>query len=179
MEDGAKGRAAELYDQFFRACTASDTTDKQAMAAAVILTADALATEWIFRDGRALTVKELGEFLKTREAVSLADRGYEALCDWVAVNANKLRGATETGDCYGLVEGDTAYIIRSVFNRVCAENAISPKALLSHLRTRGLIEVGAKGYTKAKWIGGQSPNCVWLKLPKQEQEFVEDDLLPL
>ena len=179
MEDGAKERASELYDQFFQACTASDTTDKQAMAAAVVLTADYLATEWIFRDGRALTVKELGEFLKTREAVSLADRGYEMLCDWVAVNANKLRGVSETGDCYGLVEGDMAYIIRSVFNRVCAENAINPKALLSHLRTRGLIEVGAKGYTKTKWIGGQSPNCVWLKLPKQERDFVEDDLLPL
>ena len=179
MDEGQRERAAVLYDDFFKACTESDTTDKQAMAAAVVLTADALATEWIFQDERALTVQELGEFLKTREAVSLADRGYEIICDWVAVNAAKMRGQTEVGDCYGLVEGNTAYIIRSVFNRVCAENAISPKALLSHLRTRGLIEVGAKGYTKTKWMGGQSPNCVWLKLPKQEREFVEDDLLPL
>lgn len=179
MEDGQRERAAALYDEFFKACTESDTTDKQAMAAAVVLTADALATEWIFKDGRALTVQELGEFLKTRESVSLADRGYEILCDWVAVNASKMRGQTETGDCYGLVEDGTAYIIRSVFNRVCAENAINPKALLSHLRTRGLIETGGKGYTKTKWMGGQSPNCVWLKLPKQEKDFVEDDLLPL
>ena len=179
MEENQKERAAELYEEFFKECTESDTTDKQAMAAAVILTADALATEWIFRDGKALTVKELGEFLKTREAVSLADRGYEIICDWVAVNASKMRGQTEAGDCYGLVEGNMAYIIRSVFNRVCAENAINPKALLSHLRTKGLIETGGKGYTKAKWIGGQSPNCVWLKLPRQEKNFVEDDLLPL
>src|SRR5699024_1959408 len=69
MEDGQKQRAAALYDDFFKACTESDTTDKQAMAAAVVLTADALATEWVFRDGRALTVQELGEFLKTRESV--------------------------------------------------------------------------------------------------------------
>ena len=179
MESGQKERAAALYDEFFKACTESDTTDKQAMAASVVLTADALATEWIFQDSRALTVQELGEFLKTRESVSLADRGYEILCDWVAVNASKMRGQTESGDCYGLVEGNTAYIIRSVFNRVCAENAINPKALLSHLRTRGLIETGDKGYTKTKWMGGQSPNCVWLKLPKQEVDFVEDDLLPL
>ena len=179
MENGQKERAAALYDELFKACTESDTTDKQAMAAAVVLTADALATEWIFRDSRALTVQELGEFLKTRESVSLADRGYEIICDWVAVNASKMRGQTETGDCYGLVEGNTAYIIRSVFNRVCAENAINPKALLSHLRTKGLIETGDKGYTKTKWMGGQSPNCVWLKLQKQEANFMEDDLLPL
>ena len=178
MEDGQKQRAAALYDDFFKACTESDTTDKQAMAAAVVLTADALATEWIFRDGRALTAQELGEFLKTRESVSLADRGYEVICDWVAVNASKMRGQTETGDCYGLVEGNMAYIIRSVFNRVCAENAINPKALLSHLRTRGLIETGGKGYTKAKRMGGQVPNCVWLRLPTAAMD-PEDDILPL
>lgn len=178
MEDGQKQRAAALYDDFFKACTESDTTDKQAMAAAVVLTADALATEWIFRDGRALTAQEMGEFLKTRESVSLADRGYEVICDWVAVNASKMRGQTETGDCYGLVEGNMAYIIRSVFNRVCAENAINPKALLSHLRTRGLIETGGKGYTKAKRMGGQVPNCVWLRLPTAAMN-PEDDILPL
>ena len=180
MEPGARERAAELYDRFFQECTASNTTDKQAMAAAVVLTAEALATEWIFHDERALTAQELGEFLKAREAVSLADRGYEVLCDWVAVNANKLRGVTEPVVCYGAVEDNNAFIIRSVFNRVCAENAINPKALLSHLRTRGLIEAGTKGYTKTHYIGnGQSPNCVCLKLPKLSREFVEDDLLPL
>ena len=178
MEDGQKQRAAALYDDFFKACTESDTTDKQAMAAAVVLTADALATEWIFRDGRALTVQELGEFLKTRESVSLADRGYEVICDWVAVNASKMRGQTETGDCYGLVENGMAYIIRSVFNRVCQENTINPKALLSHLRTRNLIEVGPKGYTKTKYMGsGQSPNCVCLRLPTATTD--SEDMLPL
>ena len=178
MEAGQKERAASLYDDFFKACTESDTTDKQAMAAAVVLTADTLATEWIFQDGRAITVKELGEFLKTRESVSLADRGYEVICDWVAVNASKMRGQAETGDCYGLVENGMAYIIRSVFNRVCQENAINPKALLSHLRTRGLIETGGKGYTKAKRMGGQVPNCVWLRLPTAAMD-PEDDILPL
>lgn len=178
MEDDQKSRAAALYDEFFTACTGSDTTDKQAMAAAVVLTADALATEWIFQDGHALTVRELSEFLKTREAVSLADRGYELICDWVAVNASKMRGQAETGDCYGLVENGMAYIIRSVFNRVCQENAINPKALLSHLRTRNLIEVGAKGYTKTKYMGGgQSPNCVCLRLPTAATD--SDDMLPL
>ena len=178
MEGGQKERAAALYDEFFKACTESDTTDKQAMAAAVVLTADTLATEWIFRDGRALTVRELGEFLKTRESVSLADRGYEIICDWVAVNACKMRGQTENGECYGLAEGNMAYIIRSIFNQVCLENAINPKALLSHLRTRGLIETGEKGYTKAKRMGGQVPNCVWLRLPTAPTD-PEDYELPL
>lgn len=174
MEDVQRERAEAIYDEFFKACTESDTTDKQAMAAAAILTADALATEWIFHDGNALTVKELGEFLKSRESVSLADRGYEILCDWVAINESKLRGQSENGDCYGLVDGNMAYIIRSVFNCVCQENTINPKALLSHLRTRGLIEVASRGYTKTKRIGGQSACCVWLHLPTDAMDTSND-----
>lgn len=177
MRDGEKDRAKELYDKFFTECTLSDTTDKQAMAAAVILTADALATEWIFKDDRALTVEEIGSFLKSNSTVSLADRGYEIICDWVTINANKMKGAADSGDCYGIVEDGMAYIIRSVFNRVCAENAINPKAFLSHLRTRGLIETGPKGHTKTKRIGNQVSNCVWLKLPTETS--IRHDDLPL
>lgn len=169
MQEGNKEKALDLYDDFFKRCTESDTTDKQAMAAAVILTADALATEWIFKDGRALTVDEIGQFLKAQSTVSLADRGYDIICDWVAVNANKMHGISEGGECYGLVEENTAYIIRSVFNKVCKDNAIDPKALLSHLKSKGMIQTGQKGYTKTKYLGGgQSPNCVWLRLPAQE-----------
>ena len=176
MQPGNKEKALALYDDFFKRCTESDTTDKQAMAAAVILTADALATEWIFQDGKALTVDEIGQFLKAQSTVSLADRGYDIICDWVAVNANKLRG-TDSGDCYGLVKEGMAYIIRSVFNKVCQENAINAKALLSHLKSKGLIDVGTKGYTQSKWIGGQSASCVCLHLPVGEND--ENDELPL
>lgn len=183
IQDGERERALQLYDDFFKACTESDTTDKQAMAAAVVLTADTLATEWIFQDSKALTVQEMSEFLKARATVSLADRGYEIICDWVAVNANKLRGSSDSGDCYGLLDSERnmAYIIRSVFNRICQENSISSKALLSHLKTKGLIETGSKGYTKTKYIGnGQSPNCVCLKLQKAgNEEDADFDELPL
>lgn len=177
QQDGVLDSAKSLYEEFFKECTEHDTTEKQAMAASCILTADALATNWIFHDGRALTVDEMSEFLKEKASVSLADRGYEILCDWVSINASKLRGSTETGECYGLLEGNMAYIIRSVFNRVCAENAINPKALLSHLRTKQLIETTGKGYTRPKWIGGHSANCVWLRLPSDDDET--DDELPL
>lgn len=178
MQEGNKEKALALYDDFFKRCTESDTTDKQAMAAAVILTADALATEWIFKDDKALTVDEIGQFLKAQSTVSLADRGYDIICDWVAINANKMRG-TDSGDCYGLVKEGMAYIIRSVFNKVCQENAINAKALLSHLKSKELIETSqnSRAYTRSKWIGGQPVNCVCLKLPVGEID--ENDELPL
>lgn len=171
--------AISRYESFYASCLANDTTEKQAMAAAALLTADALATEWIFQDGQALTVEEISEFLKTKERVSLMDRGYDLLCDWVAINANKLKGYKEDdrGDVYGIVEKNVAYIIRSVFSRVCAENELNEKGMLSHLRTRKLIKTGKKGYTVTHYMGSnQSPNCVALILPSETDDSrTEDD----
>lgn len=174
LEPGQKDRAMELYEDYFRQCLESDTTDKQAMAAAVLLTADHLATEWIMQDGRALTVDEIGEFLKTKEQISIMERGYNVLCDWVAVNSNKLRGYRDdyNGDVYGIVEDGVAYIIRGIFEKVCSDNALEYKALLSHFRSKGLIICGTKGFTKTKRFGSgpdQTWACICLKLPSYRQ----------
>ena len=183
QEEGQQECAKELYKQFFAECVSNNTTDKQAMAAATILTADTLATEWIFKDGKALTITEVSEFLKSKERVSLMQRSYDILCDWVSSNRNKLRGIREEdrNECYGLMKGNTAYIIRSVFTRVCEENEIDQKGILSHLRSNGLLDVGKNGFAKAVRLGPDTVSkCVGLKLPKEkpaeeDSEFAESD----
>ena len=156
--------AKQLYESNYEVCLQNDTTEKQAMAAALIVTADKLATDWIFKDGMALTVPEIAEFLKSKEAVSAAQRGYAYMCDWVAQNANKLRGEAETGDVYGLIEEPWVYIIRSVFNRVCSDAGISAPALLSHLKSRGLLQVRGRAMTKNKRINGVPTECVVMRM---------------
>ena len=163
--------AKEVYEQNYAECLLNDTTEKQAMAAAAILTADRLATEWIFQDGNALTLSDISEFLKTKERVSMMDRAYDILCDWVAINSNKLRGLKDEdkGECYGIVEDRTAYIIRSVFSKVCEENGLNEVGLLSHLRTKRLIDTGKKGFTKIHYLGRNfSTQCVCLLLPSED-----------
>lgn len=168
-EEGAIEAANRLYDSYYAACLKSDTTEKQAMAAALILTADHLATEWIFQDGMALSAGELGEFLKSKTSVSLAERGYETLCGWVATNSSKFRESVESGEHYGVVKDGIAIINRTVFDRVCGEIGLSPKAILSSLKAQGLIRAGERGYTKTCRIDGIPTNCVWLVLPKEDQ----------
>ncbi len=178
-EDGGMDRARTLYDENYAACTQSDTTGKQAMAAALIITADQLATEWIFHDGRALTAAELGEFLKEKNEVSVSERGYEYMCGWVAAHVNQFRESVERGDRYGVIEGNVAIINRTVWNKACEEAKISSKALLGHLKAKGLIDTGSKGYTKTKRIDGVAVHCVWMRLPPDDEGLGEYDELPL
>ena len=168
-------KARSIYEQHYASCITNDTTEKQAMAAAAILTADELATEWIFHDGQALTLADISEFLKTKERVSMMDRGYDILCDWVAINAHKLKGYKEDdrGDVYGVIDEDVAYIIRSVFTKVCADNEINEKGFLSHLKTRKLIETNPnrRGFTVVKDLGDhKKAACVALLLPSESDD---------
>ena len=134
------------------------------MSAALIVAADTLATQWIFADSNALTAADVGQFLASRAAVSLGARGYDYMCDWVGQNLNRLRPDVEQGDIYGLLDGDWAYIINSVFRRVADEAGFNPTALLSYLKSTGLIKTGGGKTTVTKRIHGSVVRCVCLHL---------------
>lgn len=183
-EGGELDNARALYEKNYTACMQNDTTEKQASAAAIIVTADQLATEWIFQDNNALTVSDMASFLKSKKAVSAADRGYHYICDWVSQNANRLKGGSTETDTYGqiITKGEDAgwvYIIRSVFDKVCEDGKFSPRALLGHLRTKRLIQTRDKGFTKTKRINDVPTDCVVMRLSDYDQfEDVEDGDLP-
>jgi len=174
QEDNAQ-LAAELYKKHFRVLSENDTTEKQAMAAAVILTADELATDWLFQDGNAVTVQEISGFLASRAAVSSGRRGYEYFCDWAAQNANRLRQDNEQGDVYGVISGAQVCIIRKVFNQVAEEAGFSPAALLSYLKEENLIETRGRAMTCSRRINGVRTECVCLRVDTGEIT-ADDDL---
>jgi len=173
-------KVKEIYAQYYKKLSESNTTEKQAMSAALIVTADALVTEWIFRDGQSLSVDEIAEFLKSKASVSGPERGYHYICDWVAQNGNKFirpedaaKEKIYTGEVYGFLAGNTAYIISTMFHRACEENGLSAPALLSWLKTNDLIETRGRAFTKGKRINGVLAECVVLKLQVFEES--EDD----
>ncbi len=156
--------ADRLHQTYFRELAGGDTTEKQAGAAAMILTADHLADKLIFKTGRHLTAGEISAFLQTRSAVSAGSRGYDYICDWVALNSAKFAGEG-TGDSYGLIDGDYAYINRTVFRKSCIEGGYDERALLSWLRANSLILTRGRAFTRGKRINGVNVECVVLKLP--------------
>ncbi|WP_413778111.1 DUF927 domain-containing protein [Caproicibacterium sp. XB1] len=174
-------RSQKLYSTFFKELSENDTAEKQAMAAACILVADTLATEWIFKDGRALTVSEIAQFLASKSAVSIGPRGYQYICDWVARNANKMRSRSDESynDVYGLVQDDVAYIISSVFRQAVEEAGFSPQALLSWMWETGKLKVqnaSRSRTTITKRINGVVTRCVAIKLEIDGENISDEDL---
>ena len=173
-----RGRVNQLMQAFAK----GPTTEKQAASAALLIAADELACKWVFNPGeKPLTVEALSKYLATKEAVSAGKRGYEWLCDWVTQNANRFDVTFSQGEIYGMIDGNTAYIIRKVFDDAVKDAGFSPKSLLSYLRSAKLIEAEKGRLAKPKRLGKVVANCVWLKLPSlwYEDDDGEIEQLPM
>ena len=168
----------EVYNDYFHDLRQGDSTEKQAMAAAAILTADFLASLWIYNDDgeTVLTVEEIVQFLASRDSVSAGKRAYDWLCDWVASNVNHFyhNEFAPGGDVYGVLEGNRAFINRAIFNRAIADAGFSGSATLSYLKSNHLIETKGRAYTKCKRVGGVRTECVVLTLAVDEDSTEYD-----
>lgn len=170
QENGNIERALEVFKEFYSEVQTFDTTDKQGLTAALILTADKLATEWIFKDGHALAPDDVKPFLQTRKAVSSNERAYEYICEYVVQNSNKFCGESTDFEVWGKIENDVAFIVVREFNRICNDAGFNPTAFRSWLRStnRSLCKDGR--YTYKTRINGNSINCVAILLDDENIE---------
>ncbi len=162
--------AKQSFQSFYDTLSKNDTTEKQALSAAIILTADKLITETMFLDGRALNCEDISEFLQTKSAVSVNQRAYEYICEYVVQNKNRFCGDSEQVDVWGRLDGGRISIVRREFNRICEDAGYNAAALLSWMKQNGKIEY-TKGYTKTVRINGMPCNCVVLLLEQTAEDW--------
>lgn len=177
----AKEKAIGLYKGYYQELgTAS--TEKQTMAAAVILTADALATEWIFTDGRALTPEDIEPFLHSKEAVDIGARGYDYIQDFCI--SNKAKFNNNSDPCYGSISTKEVRIIRPVFDKACEDGGFNAKTLLAWMDQKGiLVKANDGNLFRVSKINGNSARCACIRLLddiESDSEFmpVEQSELP-
>lgn len=167
--------AQQSYERYFKELSSGTTTEKQAMAASMILTADELADNFIFKTGKHLTVSQISEFLKSKASVSVGERGYAYMCDWVAMNTNRFKSEeSNSGDCYGVIDNDFAYINNTVFRKAAGDAGFDARALLSWMKTNGFIQTRGRAFTKNKRINGIATECVVMQLHSSIENGLED-----
>ena len=144
----------------------NDTTEKQAMSAAAILTADNLITTNIFNETKCLTVEEIAPFLQTKAAVSMHERAYEQLCEYIIQNSYCFKEDSSRDTTWGKFSEDnkTVYIVKREYDRMCNDEGFNGRALLSWLVRSGKAERSGEHLTKKVRINGKPVNAVALKL---------------
>lgn len=129
-----------IYENLFKLLSERDTTEKQAMAAAAIMTADHLMCSWVF-DGQEqpITMDEMSQFLTSKASVSLGQRAYDFLLDWVAANRPKFELEANASELWGRIETGYICILKNQFDHVLSDEGYDPKAVLSWLNTEGKL----------------------------------------
>ncbi len=177
MEERRMDLAKATQKGLYKELTETEITEKQALAASLILTADALIDDLIFKDGNGLAVKEVAQFLSTHEEVSVNLKAYEWLMEWLAQNSARFDEEQEKmPDIWGKISYGSAAVIRSVFNKACTENGFNPTAFLAWLKRNDKLELqkNGKGYTKSVKINKIACHCVVIKQIEGQVEGFEE-----
>lgn len=171
------GFQAELRDD--------EKMQKQSISLSVILTADQIATDYLFRDGQYIPLEEARTVLMDKEELSENERAYEFIVSEVEININKFRPDPYTGEyrgeVWGRIEDGYAVIQNNAFKRICEKGGFSRSAFLSWAARNDLIQTqGGKNFKNKKFYG-KGIRCLWLKLPEEDggfEEITEADKLP-
>ena len=150
-------RYRELYS------TVSGVTDKQALAATMILLGDALACECLFTGEQPLVWSDISEYFYNDEDVSTGERSKEYILGWITQNRNKF-DASNYSECWGVMEGRSIYIIDHILFDALNDKGFSFDAVKRDwARDDFLVQYGNK-YKARKGINGGLPYCVVLRL---------------
>ena len=174
LTDDVIEQARIRYRELFKKLSSGDSTEKQAMAAAMLLVADELADKYIFKTGQVLTVDDITGFLKEKSEVSAGQRAYNFLCDWVAVNTNRFQTSDNNGEFWGKVdeEQNKAYIISTVFRKALTDNGFDERAVISWLRSNYLIEPDKDGKSSKKTsVDGHRARYIVMELAEAVPEY--------
>lgn len=152
----------------------TEKEEKQTIPLSVMLVADKIATDYIFKDDIYLDMETCVNALKNKGEVSENGRAYEFILNEVSVNINKFKpdaNGEYRGECWGCIENGYAIILVNAFNRMAEKGNFSGKAFLNWAAKNNLVVTSGGKNTKTKRFGSSTPRCVWLKM----DETIADD----
>ena len=165
--------AKKVQEEYRAAFGASATTEKLALSASLILTADALAELLIWHTGTSLSAVDLAKYLPTEKEVDTNQRALEWLYGTIAENESKFdfSGDSIPREVWGEYKTDGydrpgVAIIASVLSRIMPEAGFNATAFRQWAATEGYLRRDAEGKsTFMVRLHGKPPTrCVWLYL---------------
>jgi hypothetical protein len=144
--------------------------EKQILPMSVLLTADKIATDYIFEDGIYLDIPTMVSQLKDVNEVSEGKRAYDAIVDATVQYKFKFVDSDLT-ESWGNIKNGYVNILPSAFKKIALDNNFSTKAFCSWARSNNLIKTGYDNkYVTPCRINGDVHRCYSIKLPNADEE---------
>jgi len=178
----------DIQKKFFDQLS-GEVQDKQVLSASLILTADKLADEILFHDGKSLTAAEIGKYLVSKSESDNNERSFQYVCDWVKQNKEQFDESSEfRHGLWGVLDEkkNEVYIFKSALEEFLSKYNFPLKPLLDWADRKGFLikdtaETDRKNrYTKVRKLkDGKTFRSIAFKLPNEEESIeVDDEPLP-
>lgn len=159
-------KVREIQQDFLRQLADDDKMQKQSLSLSIILTADKLATDYLFKDRQYISLEEAREVLVDRDELSDNERCYQYVLDKVAMNPARFDDKVENVEKWGTIESGYAIIYTTAFTALCKEGGFSRASFLSWANRKGLVQTDGSGkrMDRLKSFNGNKVRCIFLKL---------------
>lgn len=157
----------------------AEKEEKQMVPLSILMTADKIATDYLFEDGIYLDIEKCIKCLKNKNEVSEHERAYEYIMSEVSINISKFKPDSNgeyKGEVWGCIERPYVIIQSNAFTRMSERGNFSSKAFLSWAAREGKIKQDNKGKnTVLKRLNGPPTRCIWLLVPEDDTDFEAAD----
>lgn len=164
--DAIREMQSEIQKQIYQ----DDKMQKQSIALSVILTADRIATDYIFHDGEYIDFEDVKSVLIDKNELSEHERCYRYILDKIHMNSQRFDVDTKV-EKWGVIEKGYAVIYVQAFKELCRHGGFSDKSFLSWADRNGIIQTQGGRMTKVKRFDGNPVRCIFLQM----NEFVDED----
>lgn len=174
--EAIRGIQAEILEQL----RDDEKMQKQSLSLSIILTADRIATDFLFKDGQYISMDEAREVLVDRNELSDNERCYRYLLDKVAMNPQRFDPDSNV-EKWGVLEKGYAIFYNQAFDELCHAGGFSKKSFLSWADRKSLIQTQAGRLNKTKKIDGNVYRCIFLKMEDEPEKegFVDVEQMEL
>lgn len=154
----------EIQKDFQQQLFDDEKMQKQSISLSIILTADKIATDALFKDGQYISIDEAKKVLIDRNELSDNERCYRYILDKISMNGTRFDADTAC-EKWGIIENGYAYFYTQAFDELCKSGGFSKRSFQSWGVKKKVVQTDSKGNpTKQKKIDGKNNRCVCLKL---------------
>lgn len=154
----------EIQKDFQRQLFDDEKMQKQSISLSIILTADKIATDALFKDGQYVSIDDAKKVLIDRNELSDNERCYRYILDKVAMNGTRFDADTAC-EKWGIIEHGYVFFYNQAFDELCKSGGFSKRSFQSWGVKKKVVQTDSKGNpTKQKKIDGKNNRCVCLKL---------------
>ena len=171
-EIGVEG-IMEIQKGFLDELDNDEKMQKQSLSLSIVLTADKIATDYIFKDGEYIDIEEAKQVLIDKNELSDNERCYRFILDRVVANKGRFDPRNENIEQWGVIEDNYVLMISTALSRLCKEEGYSRLSFLKWASDKGLIQMNSGRYDFVKKSNGICAKYVKIKI-LDDNEFLND-----